>query len=543
MHSEQKKYILANIGSKTPEQIASDLGIKERKVRKIIKIEGSKNLEPADKKEYQHIIPEYIPSKKIVVLASILLIVVIGFAVYANSLGGKFLFDDENLVTSNPLVKGYSNAILRVFASDRMLFAGEKSAFYRPLQLVTYALDYRIWRLDPFGYHLTNIILHILVSLSIYWLASILFKNNTLSFLAALLFVVHPIHTVVVSYISTRAESLYLLFTLSCLIFYIKYSNTGVMLYCIATIFSYSLALFSKENSLILPALILLYHYSFRVKIRPLGFISILAMALAYLVARMTLLRHMVSDVAYTGTFLDRLPGFFDAVFTYLRLMVLPFDLHIEYGMPIFTFTEPKVIAGIIIICVLIFCVYRTAKTNKLAFFSLSWFLITLMPVSNLYPLNAYMSENWMYLPSIGLFIILAEYINRLYQNDRFRIFVIACVIFLLSFYSYLTFRQNYTWEEPIAFYERTLKYAPNSPRIYHNLGLEYNRRGDKDRAIEMYKKAIRLNLNPAESYNNLGSLYSKIGKTEDAILMYKQSIELDPNSAQTYNNPWAYIL
>ena len=222
MNPENKKYILENMGKEPPAQIAARLGIKEKYIKKIIRIEREKK-SPANVGSVMKpkISTHPAPAKKAVILASIALIMALSFAVYANSLNGKFVYDDQPLVENNPLIKEWPVS-LKVFTVDFGIFDYVKASFYRPLQMITYAMDYRVWKLNVVGYHLTNILLHILAALCVYWLINILFNDKTLSALTAILFAVHPIHTGVVNYISSRADSLYLLFMLVSFIFYIK---------------------------------------------------------------------------------------------------------------------------------------------------------------------------------------------------------------------------------------------------------------------------------------------------------------------------------
>ncbi|MDD5449442.1 MAG: tetratricopeptide repeat protein [Candidatus Omnitrophica bacterium] len=474
--------------------------------------------------------------KKTIVALSSVLIMILGLAVYANSLNGKFVYDDEILIKNNALVKEWPPAS-KFFTENMGKFAYVKSPFYRPLQMITYCMDYHVWKLNPMGYHLTNIILHVLVALGIYWLITILFEDKLVSFLTAILFITHPIHTTVVSYISTRAESLYLLFTLLSFIFYIKSLKANNLVPWVIMVASYLLALLSKENALILPVLILLYHYAFKKKISPREFISIAGIAFIYILLRITVLKYLITGVESNSTLFQRVPGFFAALATYIRLLFLPLGLHVEYGFRLFNPDDPRTIAGVVILAALLFCVFKTIKANRLISFSILWFLITLLPVSNLYPLNAYMSENWLYLPSIGLFLALAKFLKTLYERKNLRMPVFIFMACLLTFYSYLTFRQNKTWADPIIFYERTLRYAPDSAAVYSNLGEIYAAMGKREKAMALYKKAIKLAPSDSNPYNNLAILYSETDKEEDAVSMYKKSIELNPYQANAYNN------
>ena len=469
-------------------------------------------------------------------LISIILIIILGCVVYCNSLNNKFVWDDHILVENNTYINNWSK-VPHFFTKNIAMGGGEKFNSYRPLQMITYMIDYSLWKLDVRGYHFTNIFLHILATLSLYWLISILFKDKLISLLTSILFVVHPIHTEVVTYISGRADSLAALFIILCLIFYIKYLHFRNLKTYMLMLLSCIFALLSRENSLVLPALLLLYHYTFKKKFMIKGFLSIAAITFIYIIFRITVLKSLMIPIIYSGTLSQRIPGFFVALTNYTRLLLLPFGLHMEYGQQFFNIMEPKVIAGIAISFAILIYVFKNRKSKGLIFFSVGWFFITLFPSSNIYPLNAYMAEHWLYLPAIGFFLILAKALSSLCGLKKFRALTIVFIIALLLFYSYLTLKQNTYWREPISFYERTLKYAPHSARTHLSLGDLYSNMGRKEEAISLLKRAIELSPNHPYVYNNLGNIYMSIGKIEEAVEVYNRGIEMDPNYAGTYNN------
>lgn len=479
-----------------------------------------------------------VPKKTLVkkpIFISLSLIIVLGFAVYANSLDGQFIWDDFNLVKDNTYIRNTSN-ILKLFKTNIGTGADDEYKFYRPLQMLTYMWDYSFWKLNVTGYHLTNTVLHILVALVLYWLVNIIFKDKLLALLISLLFVVHPIHTEAVAYVSGRADSLAALFIFLCFIFYIKRVEQKRLVFYVLMMASYVLALLSKEYSLILPALILLYHYSFKKKILVKEFLSITALALCFIVIRFTLLKSIVKPVIQETTLFQRLPGLFVALANYLKLMALPFNLHMEHGVELFAFSDPEVILGIILLISLLVYTYKVKK-NTLMSFSISWFFIAIFPVSNIYPVNAYMAEHWLYLPSIGFFLILAKGLTILYNSKKFKTTSLVIIISLITFYSILTIRQNNYWQEPVGFFKRTLQYTDRSPRLYNNLGLIYKDANEYEKAIACYKKAIEVNSEYPEVYNNLGFAYKNIGEYEKAITFYNKALEIDPKCAKAYCN------
>lgn len=464
------------------------------------------------------------------------LIIILGFAVYANSLNGKFIWDDIFLVKNNLYIRHWSSTP-KIFTKDWGRGAGIEFPFYRPLSIFTYLLNYSLGGLDVRWYHLTNIILHILASLALYRFITLLYDDRLLALLAGIFFVIHPVHTEAVAYISGRPDSLALLFLLLTFIFYIKYLRVENPLFSVLALLSYVLALLSKENSLILPALILLYHYTFRKKIKIGGFVPLLSIFCAYIILRLTVLRFAQESAFSLSAVFRRIPGFFAAITSYIRLLIFPFGLHMEYGDKIFSFGDIRVITGAIALVSLLIYAFKKRNENNLVFFSVFWFFIALLPVSNLYPLPFYMAEHYLYLPSIGFFLILSKGISSIYGTEKFRIFAIGAIICLTFFYSFLTIRQNNYWRRPIGFYKRTLEYTPDSARAYCNLGVAQRAIGRRKEAIESYKKALEIRPNYAKVYYSLGNVFCDIGRTEEAITFFKKALELSPGDADVYNN------
>jgi len=465
------------------------------------------------------------------------LIIILGSVVYSNSLDGEFVWDDQYLVKDNVYIKSFSY-LPRIFIKDYGEGGGVRYGFYRPLQTFTYMIDYAFWKLNQKGYHLTSILIHILAALSIFWLIDIIFGDKLVSLLASLTFVIHPIHTETVAYISGRQESLAALFILLCLIFYIKYlrsENKGIYLLMLV---NYILAILSKEVSLIVPLIMVLYNYSFKKKLRISHLLPIIIISFIYILLRLTLLRHLFqSPLSASTNILQRTPGFFVALTNYLKLLILPLALHMGYGNPLFKITDPRALLGLIMFFSLLLYALRIRKSNSLVFFSIGWFFITLLPASNLYPLSSYMREHWLYLPSIGFFIILAKVLSSLYRRKHLRIFTVISVISLLLYFSLLTLRQNSFWRKPPALYERMLECSPFSSDVYNNLGKHYSDEAKTQKAIEMFKKALRTDPDNAVAYNNLAAVYSSLGRNKEAIELYRKSIEIKPAYVRAYSN------
>jgi len=471
-----------------------------------------------------------INKKRKTIIFYIFLVIVWCFVIYSNSLNGGFIWDDQSLIRDNAYVKDWSKSGY-FFTQNIGMGANRQGPLYRPLQMISYKIDFSLWGLNVTGYHLSNIIWHILMVLSVFYLLNLLFGDILLSFLTSVLFLSHPVHTEAVAYISGRADLLCGVFLLASVILYIKQVVSRKKIRYIFILFFYLLALLSKEYSLILPLLLLAYSAVFKEKLLIREFLSVLFMALIYIILRSTVLKFALPAEIYIAPLGQRLPGFFVSIYEYLRLLLFPYGLHMEYGRKLFAFSDPKALLGMVIVAVLLsYMVFKggsnkSGRDNKIRGFSIAWFFLTLLPVANLYPVNAYMAEHWLYLPSIGFCLILADSLILLRRRMKlFGLFLIAAVLFLNS---YLTVKQNIYWRDEISFYKRTLAYNPDSDRLYINLGNSYNEAGDYSQAIELYKKGIELNPGDPDAYYNLGNAYIMERKIEEAVNAYAKAISI----------------
>ncbi len=466
----------------------------------------------------------------------VLILAVLGFLAYGSSLQNQFVWDDSILIENNVYIKNISY-LPRIFTTSIGGGAGKKISSFRPVQTLTYMVDYFFWRLKPFGYHLTNILLHVLAAAALYWLLNLLYADKRLVFLASALFVVCPLHAVVVICVSGRADSLALAGLLLAFIFYIKSLHSKKISFCFLSGFSFLLAVLSRESALILPALILLYHYTFRQRVSWGKYLPFLIIPAIYGLLRFMVLKVELPHRLLTTTMHQRLPGFLVALTEYIRLLFLPLHMHMEYGNRLFSFSDPRVlIGGLILLSVLIF-ILLNAKSRGVVFFSLGWFLIALLPLSNLYPLTAYMAEHWLYLPSVGFFLLLAAGLNRLARRYNLKILVNVLFAAMLFFYTYFTVKHNRHWRSNIRLYEQTLKYAPESARILTNLGIIYHSLGRHTEAVDLFKRAIAIKPEFIYPYLNLGNAYRHSGRRLEAINTYKKAIAVDPQYPESYNN------
>ena len=466
---------------------------------------------------------------KIVIFSLALL----GLLTYANSLSNPFIWDDFDLVAHNTSITSWSD-LPQIFSGNVVT----NSSFYRPLQMVTYLFDHQIWGLNPKGFHFTSIVLHILVSLVLCWVLFLLTENKILSLLASGLFLVHPIHNEAVAYIAGRADPLSALFLLLAFVFYLKNEREETPLYFVSSVFSFILAILSKEYALILPFLILAYHFSFKRRVQWVLWSFLTVLAAVFIVLRLQGILGMVDMHLKTETtVMQRLPATFEAMLQYVRLLFFPYNLTMGYGQKIVAFTSVPVLAGLAVYIGLVATAFRVRARHALISFALFWYLVGLIPVMNIYPVNAYMAEHWLYIPSIGFFVLAAVFLEKLFQTKERRHMALLCVTLMAGVYIFLSVKQNELWSNPLRFYERIVRINPTFIKAYNNLGKMNAEGGNCPKAVAYFQKAIAVDPQFAKAYNNAAVCFAKMGQKDKAMDYYQKALKVEPKFVPTYNN------
>ncbi len=464
-----------------------------------------------------------------------LFIAVIGFAVYANAIHGEFVYDDIDAIRDNPALENPLDlaSLNRSLSADR----GLKEYFFRPLVILTFAVDRFFWKSDVRGYHVTSILWHVLAALALYGLSAQLYRDRAVSFLTALFFVIHPVHTEAVAYISGRADPLFLFFLFLCFIHYVRiHEDLGppAVQTVLIGIF-YGAALLCKEHALIFLALAGIYHLIFHKKLKFWPTAILLTITGFYLYSRLADYKLLAVVHPYRSDLATRLPGIFASLAQYGRLLVWPQGLHMEYGMTFFRWSDAVAITGFSLFLVLLTVLCVRWRQREISF-PLLWFIVAWVPVSNLFTLNARMAEHWLYLPSVGFFMMVSLAVVRGLRS-KYRPVVLTAAVAILIILGILTVRQNETWRDAVQFYERTIRFEPGAARMYNNLGTALQERGKMKEATEVMEKAAAMNPRASESHYNLGNLYALQGRYDDARICYRKAVAINPKYFLVHNN------
>jgi len=423
--------------------------------------------------------------------------------------------------------------------------------FTTDMQELSLMIDHFLWGRISLGFHLTNILLHALCALFLYILSLKIFKNWMVAFITASLFGIHPINTEAVTYVAGRADSLYLLFFLISFILFLRIvealkgdKKIRYVSYALS-IFFYALSMISKEIGMILPLFFILYMFTFlnrheRAKLCSL-IVPYVIVFLVYVIMRKTILDFSgvaPSTIMAKFNLYIRMLTTCKAICIYLFLLVVPFGLHMERKVKVATsFFSPEVFAAVVVISAIVLLIYLFHKRSRKSIFACLWFFTGLFPVSNIVPINSFIAEHWLYLPAIGVYMIIgltgAYFFYKPLQNSASSaikalvIFSLAC---LFLFFSVLTFERNKDWKDGVTFFKNTLKYSPNNARLHLNFGNVYSHNGQDEDAMREYKKALELQPTYAEAYSNIASIYISQGNYKMARQYLEKALSLKPN-------------
>ncbi|MHC4549499.1 MAG: tetratricopeptide repeat protein [Planctomycetota bacterium] len=475
-----------------------------------------------------------------------LLVLAAAWLAYANSLDAGFHFDDEHHIVENPYLRAWSYAPQYLHRPDRFS-ALPGHDMYRPLVLVSFALNYHWGGYDPLPWRLTAIALHAICAVGVF--LTFLAVAGRLearpgrarlggALVAALFFAVHPVFTETVNYASARAS----LLAATCLVWaFVAHlgaeglrAGAGRVLLWLASLLLFALALLSKEIAIVFPALLL-----WCAVLRRRGLMAVvpsLALALLYLYVRQLTLGTAVVDFgaraeamatadAGSGGARPILWNLFTqarVITAYLCLFGWPFGLSVDRHVRVSeTLLEPGVIAGGLVIAGLLVAAWRVRKERPLVSLGIVWFLVALAPTSSVLPLNQVMNEHRLYLPGIGIALAVAGWV-RPWLTRRAAWYGVVAATGLLAV---LTWRRTEDWRDPVRLWESAARVSPESDRAWNALGVALRRRGDHEGARWALTRAFLLAPESWSPCFNLGTLHLRHGRQagDDAELAEAQ--------------------
>jgi hypothetical protein len=489
-------------------------------------------------------------------LKAIHFIILIGLFVFCNGLLNGFVGDDNSQIINNPTIQSIQN--LPLFLFENRLQAGGVTeigrSFYRPFSDMSYVITYAFFGLNPFFFHLVQLIFFIANACLLFLFFKYFFKQD-IAFILALFFLVHPINSETAYYIANMQDVLFLFFGIIALLFLNRSKSTkNIIIVSIFLMFS----LFSKETGILFSFVALLYSFLFQRK----SFYSLFGyttfMTLVYAILRFNAIGFATAQSINAPieklNLIERLINMPNIALFYIEKFISPINLSSSYQWIYSTidfnhFFLPLIVDMFILTLIVFFSVYLHRKStrkysNTFLFFAV-WFLIGILFHLQIFPLDKTVAERWFYFPIIGLLGMIGD----LFENFRFRlnnIWMLIPIILILVALSFRTFMRSYDWRDDVTLASHDIKVSKNAYDLYYILSNVYY--SQHNYKIAKMDALISVKQFPyITNYTQLGAIDLALGQNNDAEKAYLKATEYGNDSlpyedlaslALQYGNP-----
>jgi tetratricopeptide (TPR) repeat protein len=478
-------------------------------------------------------------------VAGLILIIAAVLLAYIPAMRAGFVWDDDAYVTDNPLLVD-SDGLFRIW------FTQDSPSQYFPMVFTSFQLEHKIWGLNPAGYHVTNIILHI-INVILLWL---LLRRLSIpaAWLAAAVFALHPVNVESVAWITERKNVLMALFSLSSLLVWLRFVNLSneskkAWPSYILSLLLYAFALFSKTTACTMPAALLLVLWLKRTRIDAKRWLQITPyIVLGVAMGALTVWweqHHQGTEQLELGMNAPvRILIACRAVWFYLAKLVWPADLTFSYPKWEINPADPLQYIWVLACVVVAVCLWYWRKLlGRGTIAAVLFYIATLFPMLGIFMLYTfrytYVADHYQYLASIGP-ITLAAAGGRFLTQHRYKGIKAFAVVFaasVLATLGFLTWNQCRSYKDSQTLWQDTLRKNPRSFMAYNNLGSILHSHGDPNRAISYFNRSIELCPENAEAYYNLGCAFVSQGDFNRAISFFNQAIKICPYYINAYNN------
>ena len=458
--------------------------------------------------------------------------------IYANSLGNDFQYDDRHSIVENPHIRSLRN-VPAFFTRPELFSRDADKAMYRPLVLVSLAINYAWSGYETYSYHLVNIAAHGLCALLVWGILLQLGPSPGFALFGGLLFAVHPVCSESVNYISSRSELLAGLGVLASYWLHLVAQRRGGWPVRAGSVLCFGLGVLAKSVAIVLPALLIMGDWCWRGidRRRVLQYLPYAAVALAYLAGIRTFLaRAVVSDPV--RAYSEQLGTQTKAVAYYLKLLCMPVDLSVDHA-----FSEASLLAGIAVLALLAVATllvmgWTNSRRHSFFFLGSSWMAITLGPTL-LVPLNVLVNEHRLYLPLVGMIILLGGLgkLDRMWKGQ----WIGPVCLGLLAL---LSAQRNRVWANEHTLWADAARKGPELVRPYVYMGNYARAVGDPQKAVAFFGKALQREPENITARNNLANAYKDLGEMEMAIQTYEETLAEYPEAGNVrYNLALAHQL
>jgi protein O-mannosyl-transferase len=494
-----------------------------------------------------------------------LIVFFLAFGFYYGTFKNDFAYDDILVISGNKFVQKGTLGIGDILRYDSFYGATGKTSFfsggrYRPLSLVSFAIEKQFFGNKPFVFHFFHIIYYaVLCLLILYFLQHYIFKYNPFAaFITVVLFTCHPVHTEVVSNIKSRDEIFSLMFLILTLFWFFRYLDTNKRKFIAASLISFALALLSKEHGVIFIAVIPLATFIYKKA----DFKSIVIYSLPFLlvIAGYIYLRYSVNTIGsgetiellnnpyMFATFSQRIASVAWVFLLYLKLIFWPDHLTTDYGynhLAVQDIANPFVWVAIAInLLMLIYGIFFVIRKNSIGFCIMYYFMALFLVSGLLVNIGVPLAERFLFAPGlffiIAFMLVLQKYLPGLFKQNFMYMLMMVVPIVLLSYYKVSA--RNEDWKNTKAIYSADVKTSPQSVRLLtfyaSTLVSETDTIADpalvKEQlmeAIPYYEKAFKIYPEFSSMYNNWGLAYYRLNNIDSAEWAWRKLKEMKPNS------------
>jgi len=508
------------------------------------------------------------------------------FILYANTFHHEYALDDSVAIIENKFTKQGIHGIPDLLTKD--LFAGIYGkgldiggGRYRPLSLVTFALEYQFFGQNPHISHFINVLLYAITAVILMLLLLQMFPGKMLfNFIVALLFIAHPLHTEVVANIKSRDELLCFIGFMLTLLFVLKYLKVEKLKYMIFACLSFIFALFSKESAITLLATIPLTVFCFGDEKTKSSIKRIFTITLPFIIIGIFFIMLRAKLVGMIGDkgsndimenpfagigIADKLATISLILGKYLLLLFFPHPLSCDYSynqIPIIGWDNPWATGSLILYLALLIYAVKFIFKKDIISYGILFFLMPLFLVSNIiFNIGAPMGERFLYIPSVGFCIIIAYLLlkglgigdegrgmkNTPITNPKSLIPLLAILLPIVLAFSYKTYSRNKEWKDNLTIFGADALTVPNSAKIHYYYGNTLLQKGLNDKKLDSlgkatlfreskleFEKAIAINPKFHLCYYNMGLVYEQFGQPDSAIHNLKKVLELQPTHILT---------
>ncbi|MCJ7641727.1 MAG: tetratricopeptide repeat protein [Desulfobacterales bacterium] len=488
------------------------------------------------------------------------LVVVVAAGLYVNTLGNDFTNWDDVMIYSNYRIRNLDGDALK------KIFTYWRGSTYQPVRELSYAIDFYFWKLNPLGYHITNILFYALTCIMVFLTLGEISRHLRegveaashfrVALCGALLFAAHPVHVEAVTWLAARKEVLQGFFFFSAFYLYLKWrekEGKQTALYLGLVLLSILLATLSKPSAIVFPAVLLVYEIARNretwmafVKKRWFFFACSVGLSVLFVVILIQVMIDAGGIKPYRGgsLFNNFLVSFYAFLYN-IKLLAFTVNYSASYTIDLpQPFLGPRTLAVLFITLLLFAVSLWSLRRNKIFFFAFFFFVVTVLPFLNLIPSSTILADRYVFIASFSYCFVLGVGFDKFYTLQKrgfsegfFKLLSVALLVILLAGYAFMTMRQNRIWENSYTLWADAVEKYPDSNTANALLGVVYLELGMDREAIERLEKAVQILPYDYQSRNNLGIVYGRAGEPEKALREFLLAIYLRPDDDSIRSN------